>query len=217
LFLDLFGHFGGDAQAYRDILGDMVAADGQDHGVPDVAVDVDGEVSGAATDIADADAHLALGLVEDDLGRGEWVEDELGGLDVGGRDALAQVFDSGFGSGDDVGFDFQAVTEHADRRVDAFLTVEIEAALDDVDDLAVVGDGHGARLVNGLVDILLLDDATGNTDDTAGVDRGDVRTGQADEGGGDLQTGGALGFFHRARDGLRGRRQIDDSTFTDPL
>ncbi len=93
----------------------MVAADRQHHGVPDVAIDVDGQVGRAAADVAHHHAHLALGLGEHHFGRSQRVEHELGHLDAGGLHALAQVFDGGGRGGDDVGFHFQAVAVHADR------------------------------------------------------------------------------------------------------
>ncbi len=47
-------------------------------------------------------------------------------------------------------FHFKTVAVHAQRVADAILPVHGEAALDDVDDLAVVRDGDGAGLVEGM-------------------------------------------------------------------
>ena len=80
LFLDLLGLGDGQAQTVGNIRGDVVAADRQHHGVPDIAIDVDGQVGRAAADIADDRAHLALGFGEDDFGGGQRVEHELGDL-----------------------------------------------------------------------------------------------------------------------------------------
>ena len=109
-------------------------------------------------------------------------------FDAGSLHALAQVFDRGGGGGDDVGFHFQAVAVHADGRADAILPIHDEAALDDVDDFAVVGDGDGLGGIQGAGHIILVDHAAGNAHHAAAVDRGNVRAGQADQGRGDFQT-----------------------------
>ena len=71
----------------------MVAANRKHHGVPDVTVDVDGQISGAAADIADDGAHGALGFGEHNFGGSQWVEHKLRRFHTGGLHALAQVFD----------------------------------------------------------------------------------------------------------------------------
>ena len=68
LLLDLFGSFRADTQAHGDILGEVIATDCQNHGVPDIPIDVDGHIGSAATNVANHDAHLAFGLIQDDLG-----------------------------------------------------------------------------------------------------------------------------------------------------
>ena len=142
LLFDFLGLRHGKAQAVSDIGCDVVAAHAQHHGVPDIAVDIDGHVGGPAADIAHHGAHLALGFGENHLRGGQRVEHELGHLYTGGLHALAQVLDRGSRGGDDMRFDFQAVAVHADRHADAVLPVDGETALDDVDDLAVMRDGH---------------------------------------------------------------------------
>ncbi len=68
---------------------------------------------------------------------------------------LAQVFHRGGRGGDDVGFHFQAVAVHADRHADAILSIHDKAALDDVNDLAVVGDGDGLGGIQGAGHVIL--------------------------------------------------------------
>src|SRR3990170_3467865 len=118
-FLDLFSLVNGQAQPVGDIRCDMVAAYRKHHGVPDVAVDVDCQISGAAADIANDGAHGALGFGEHNLGGSQRVEHELGSFHTGGLHALAQVFDSGFSSRDDVRFHFHTVAVHSDGSTDA--------------------------------------------------------------------------------------------------
>ncbi len=85
-------------------------------------------------------------------------------FDVGCLHALAQVLNGGFGSGDDVGFVPQDGAVHAHRRLNAFLAVQGESALDNVDDLTVLGMAMGASLINGAVNISLFHNAAGDAD-----------------------------------------------------
>ena len=54
-----------------DVARDVVAADGDDAGVGDAAVDVEQDVGRAAADVDDGDADLLLVVAEDGLGAGE--------------------------------------------------------------------------------------------------------------------------------------------------
>ena len=141
LFLDLLGLGERQAQAGGDIVGDMVSAHCQHHGVPDMPIHVDGQVGGPAADIADGHAHLALSVGQHHVAGSQRVQHELQHFHAGRADALAQVFDRGLGGGDDVRLHFQTVAMHSDRHRNAVLPVDGEAALDDVDDLPVVRDG----------------------------------------------------------------------------
>ena len=55
---------------------------------------------------------------------------------------------------------FQAVTVHTERHADACLTIDIETALDDMDDLTVVGDGDRTGGIDSTRDIILVDHPT---------------------------------------------------------
>ena len=89
----------------------------------------------------------------------------------------------------------------------------MKAALENVDDFAVVGDGDGLGGVEGARHVILVDHPARDTHHAAAVDRGNVAAGQADQGGGDLQARRALGFVDRAGDGLGSRCQVDDRAF----
>ncbi len=102
-------------------------------------------------------------------------------------------------------------------HADAVLPVHDEAALDDVDDLAVVGDGDGLGGVQGAGDVVLIDHPARNAHHAPAVDRGNVRAGQADQGRGDLQAGRTLGLLYRAGNRLGGSGQVDDGAFADSL
>ena len=73
----------------------MIAAHRQHRGMPDIPIDIDGDIGGAAAHIAHDHAHLALGLSEHHFGRGQRVEHELRNIHTGRAQALAQVLDGG--------------------------------------------------------------------------------------------------------------------------
>ena len=142
----------------------------------------------ARADVDQPDAELALVLGQDGLGRGDLVEDDLLDADLGPRDATLEVLERGHGGGDDVDVDLELDAAHADRVLDAVLVVDDELLGDDVDDVAVRGDGDGLGLVDDAPHVLAGDLAVlaGDGDDAAAVEALDVGPGDAEEGRVDL-------------------------------
>jgi len=68
-------------------------------------------------------------------------------------------------------FHFQPEPMHAHRLADAVLPVDDESALDDVDNLAVMGDSHRLGGIQGTVDVIIIDHPTRNTHHAAAVHR----------------------------------------------
>ena len=62
------------------------------HGVPYIAVDVDRQISGAAANVADHHAHIALGFGEHHFAGCQRVEDKLQHLDAGGFGRIGGYF-----------------------------------------------------------------------------------------------------------------------------
>ncbi len=116
-----------------------------------------------------------------------------------------------------MGLDFQPVAVHAHRHSNTFLPVHVIAALDDVDDLPVVGNCDSTSCIHRARHIFLVDHPAGHADDSPAVDRGHLGTRQTDQCGSDLITRGPLCLFDRTRDRLGGSTQIDHYPFTDPL
>ena len=124
--LDPLGLGRRDVQADSEIVGEVVAADGDDGSVGDGAFEEDDDLGGAGADVDEADAELALVGGEGGFGGGDGLEDGLGDFEAGlvgaGDDALL-----GAGrAGGDVEIDFESIADHADRVVDAGLLVEDE-------------------------------------------------------------------------------------------
>ena len=178
----------------------------------------EGEVDRAGADVGDRDAELLLGLVEDRLGRGQRVDDELVDLDAGRGDALGQVLDRGRRGRDDVGLDLEPQGAHPERVLDALLAVDAEAAPLDVEDLAVGRDRHRPGDLDGPVDVLAADLAVvaGDRDLAGRVEALDVLAADADEGAVDLPAGQALGLLDRVGDGADGLVDVDDDALLEP-
>ena len=171
-----------------------------------------GEVDGAGADVRDGHPELLLGLVEDGIGRGERVDDELVDLHAGRGHALGQVLDRGRGRGDDVGLDLEPQGAHPERVLDALLAVDREAAPLDVEHLAVGRDRHGAGDLDGAVDVLAADltMVAGDGDLARRVEALDVLPTDADERAIDLPAGQALGLLDGVRDRADGLVDVDD-------
>src|SRR5512137_686264 len=212
LLLDPLGFGDGRPQAHGDVVGEVVAADGDGRGVPEAAALVDGHLGRAGADVDLADAELALVLGQDGLGRGDLVEDDLLDAEVGPLDAALEVLQRGQGGGDDVDVHLELDAAHADGVLDPVLVVDDELLGDDVDDVPVGRDGDGLGLVDDAADVLAGDLAVLARDghDAAAVEALDVGPGDAEEGRADLDPGHELGLLPGLPDG-RGRLvEVDD-------
>src|SRR5215216_6960528 len=106
---------------------------------------------------------------------------------------------------------------HALRVANAILSIHGEAALDNVDDLAVMGDRHGARLFHSMGEIILLDDVPVDGCRASAIHGGHMRARHADECRGNLHARRGLRLLDGARDRLRGNCQVNDHAFLDSL
>src|SRR4029453_19005192 len=108
----------------------------------------------------------------------------------------------GHGTGDDVHLGFEAHARHADRILHAILVVDDEALRDDVDDLAVHGDGHRLGRFDDALDVgggdLFVTARHG--DHAARVDGADVIAGDAREHALHRHAGHALRLLDGAHD-----------------
>lgn len=143
LEFDTLGRRNGGAQAKGDIVGQVLAAQRQHMGVLDGIVGENGDVRGAAADVHQRDAQLALFFRQHGLGRCPGIPARCPRLPVrcGGRSARC----SGPRSrpGHDVHLDLQTHSRHAQRIGDAALVVHDIFLRQDVDDFTVRRDGHG--------------------------------------------------------------------------
>ena len=199
------------AQAVGHVIGDVPARHRQDGRVPHRAVDEDRQVGRAAADVHHHHAHLALGGGQDHVAGGQWVQDEAVHVHAGRFDALLQVLDGRRRRRDDVRLHFQPEAVHAQRAAHALVAVQAVAARNDVQDLAVVRDGDGPRILDGALHVLVLDGPhPADPGDAPAVDRRDLVPGHAHEGAPDLVAAAALRLVHGGRNRRRQGVHVGD-------
>src|SRR5262249_29447824 len=137
----------------------------------------------------------------------------------GALDRAADVARARHRAGDDVHLGFEPHAAHADRVLDAVLVVDDEFLRDDVDDLAIGGDGDRLRGLDhalhvGGRDLVVL---ARHRHDAAAVQAADVVAGDAGVHALGLHAGHALGLLDRARDARHGLLEVDDGTAAQAL
>ena len=214
LELDRLGQIERQAQAVGHVVGHVPARHRQDGRVPHRAVDEDRQVGRAAADVHHHHAHLALGRSQDHVPGRQRVQDEAVHVHPGRFDALLQVLDGRRGGRDDVCLHLQAEAVHAQRAAHALVAIQIVAARNDVQHLAVVRDGDGARVLDGALHVLVLHGPhAADPGDTPAVDRRDLIPGHAHERAPDLVAAAALRLVHGGRDRRRQGVHVRDDAF----
>ena len=148
LHLDVLGVLRGRAHGHRDVVGHLVAGDRDHRRVANGALREHREVRGAAADVDDADAELALIVGEAGETRRELLEHDVVDLEPAALDALLEIVGGALRAGDDVHLGFEAHARHADGIADAFLAVDDEFLRQHVQDLLVRRNGHGLGRVH---------------------------------------------------------------------
>src|SRR6185312_11561306 len=133
---------------HRDVVGHLVAGDGDHRGVADGTVGEHGDVGGAAADVHQADAEVLLVLVQHRVAGRQLLQYHVVHLEAAAFHAAHDVLGGAGGAGDDVHARLQAHAGHADGLADAVLAVDNEILRQNVQDLLVGGDGDGARCVD---------------------------------------------------------------------
>ena len=217
--LQLLGLGDRHAQADRDVVGEVVAADRHHRRVPQAAALEDGEVGRAAADVDQRHAELLLVGGQHGFARGELLEHRL--LDVHARlvHRRDDVLRGRGAAGDDVDVHLEAGAGHADRVADAVLVVDDEVLGQDVDDLAPARQADGARRVDGPAHVVARDlpVLAGHRHDAAAVEALDVRARQRDVRVVDLDARRELRLLDRLADRLDGGLEIHDGAAADAL
>jgi hypothetical protein len=200
LLLDALGLVERRPQPHGDVVGDVVAPEPQHRRVLDRAVGEDGEVGGAAADVDETHAEVALIVGQRGLRRGEGLEHDVDDVEAGLVGALHDVLCTRHGRGDDVDLGFEADAAHAEGLPHAVLIVDDELLRDHVDHLAVHRDRHGLGGVDHPAHVALAHLPVLDRDDAVGVEAANVAAGDPGEDRGDLAVGHQLGFLDRVFD-----------------
>ena len=204
------------AQALRDVVRHHVAGKRDHRGVADRAAREHRNVGGAAAHVDQAHAEFLLVLGEHGVARGELLEHDVLDLEPAALHALHDVLRRALGAGDDVHLGLEAHARHADRLADALLRVDDEFLRQDVQDLLVGRDRHGARGVDHAVHVAGRHFLVADRDDAVRVEAAHVAARDAREHRVDLAAGHQLRLLDGALDRLHGRVDVDDHALLEP-
>ena len=216
LHLDLLGILCGRAQGDGDVVGDMVAGDGNDRGMADGAVGEDCQVGGAAAYVHQAYAQVFFVFRQYRVARRQLFQDDVVRFQAATAHTLDDVLGRADRAGDDVHLRFQPHAGHADRLLDAFLPVDDEIPGNYVQYLLVCRDGDGFRRVNHPFDIACRNFIVADRDDAVGVQAADVVAGNSREYRVDVAPCHQFRFLNGAADGLHRRLYVDYHPFLQP-
>ena len=177
-------------------------------GVLDGIVGENGDVRGAAADVHQRDAQLALFFRQHGLGRCQGFQRDVRDFQFAAVAGAHDVLGRGHGPGHDVHLDLQTHSRHAQRIGDAALVVHDIFLRQDVDDFTVRRDGHGTGRIERAFHIALAHFAALDGDDAMAVDPGDMPAGDPHIDRIDLTAGHELGVLDGAPDGLHGLLNI---------
>src|SRR3954464_14010019 len=216
LDLDPLGLVHRSAQADRDVVRQVVPAEGYHARVLDGAVHEDGEIGGAASHVDEGHPELLLLLREDRFRGGERLEDDVRDGEPRPGAALDDVLRARDGSGDDMHLRLQAHPAHPQGLLDPVLVVDDEFLREDVDDLAILRDVDPPGGVDhprhvGRTDLLVL-----HRHDALRVESADMSAGDARVDGADLASRHQLRFLDGPLDGGDGRLDVDDHSLAQP-
>src|SRR5277367_763159 len=215
LAFDFFSFVDGGAQADRQIVSEMIAADRDGGGVARDSAGEGDKFSGAAADVEEASAEFAFILSETGFGGSERLENRVVDADARAIHGGDNILGGGAGGGDDVHVGFEALADHADGVADIILGVEKKFLGKDVEHFAIFGKLHPASGFDGATHVVTLNIAGPRADGDAAtaVDAAHVDAGDSDQGGFDGHADDGFGFFDRAANGTDREVQIHDLAF----
>src|SRR5712692_3538926 len=217
--LDSFRFGNWRAQADGEIVREVIAANRNCAGVTHHSAAEDNQFRGAAADIQQAAAKVALVLRQTRFCRSEQFEHRIADEDSGFVRGGDQILRGGNGGSHQMDVDFEPLADHPDRVANAILRVHHEFMRKHVQNLAVFGKGDVARRIHGAADVVALDVSRtlSKGDAAAAVYPAHVGSGHSDQRLFHRHIRNAFGFFDRATDGTHGRIEIDDQALAKPL
>ena len=178
-----------------------------------------GDVRRAATDVDEHDTDFLFLFAHHRVGRREGLEHQVVDFQPGPLHTLVDVLNSSDTAGDDVHVRFHAHTRHADRIIDAVLTVHDEFLRNHMNNAAVRGQRHALGILQQTIHVLECDFVfrTADGDDTTALEALDVVAGNADIHRAHLDTGLPLGVGDGLLYGADGFINVRDRSTGHPL
>src|ERR1700730_3700471 len=130
LDLYFFGAGHGDAQPHRDVVGDVIAAHGEDAALLHRSIDIKNVIGRASANVDDKGPEIFLVLGENNLRRSKRAEDHVFDIERQLFHTPDGVLNAGPHAVDDVKISFQFFAEHPDRIENAILSIDM-VMLDD--------------------------------------------------------------------------------------
>src|SRR5437667_30565 len=209
----------GRAQANGEIIGEVIASDRNGATVTHHASAEDKQFGGAAADVQEATAEVALVLREAGFRGSERFENCIGDEDSSLVRVGDEILGGGDGGSDEMNVHFQPLANHADGVANAVLRIHHEFVRKDMKDFAVFGQGDVASGVDGAAHVFALDVSRTLTqsDAAAAVYPAHVAAGDADERLFHWHVCNTFGFFDRAPYGTHRGIEIDDEALAQPF
>ena len=182
----------------------------------DGAVDEDGDVGGSAADIHQGDSQLLLLCGENRFRRSKLFQDDIRHVQIPPVARLDDVLGAGHGSRDDMHPRLQTDPAHPQRLANPVLVINDELLGENVNYLAIHGDGDGLGGVNDPFHVLRGNLAVLDGDDPLGVEPLDVSPRDSGVDRLDLAPRHELRLFHRLSDGGNRALDIDHYPLAEP-
>ena len=215
LALDLLRFRNGRAQAYGQVVREMISADGNRGSVAYHAATVHHQLGGAAANIEQAAAQFALVLGQAGFRRGQGLKHRIGHHDAGPVHRRNQVLRGRDRARDDMHINLEALPNHSHRVADTVLGIDHKLLRQHMQHLAIFRQGDIPSRFHSAPHVLAFDVSRAMAQRNAApvVHPADVAAGNADQRRLHRHAGYALSLLERAPDRADGRVQIDDQAF----
>src|SRR5476651_1891537 len=212
---NLFDLLGGNqrrAQTNSNVIGEVVATDGNHSCVGYHAVAIDDHVRGACADIGKTYAQLFFVGTQSGVGRHQAFINHVVHVQSGAVGSGNNVLCRAGGRCDHVQVYFQPAAHHARRITNAGLLVQDELLRQQMQDFTISGQNHRTRFLHGRANIVTIDITRPRTERDAATagDALDVRSANGHHGVVHCAVGQFLRFFHGFLDALHGLFQFHD-------
>ena len=213
--LEFFGAGERDSQPQGNVVADMIAAHGQHAAMPDDSVFVDDIIGDSAADVDDDRAKLFLMFVENRLGGGQGVDDDLIDLDPALPNAAQRILHACADAVNDVEVRLELSSHHPDGVENALLAIHVIVLNDGMQKMVFGRDVDFASLHGHLLHITIVNlVAIGSYEDGApAVEAANMTPRRGDKHAADLGVAVGLGVRQGVVNALGCDGEIDDFAF----